>query len=176
MTHNYKYIVTGAGAAGLSLIYKIIKSGLLNKDRLLIIDKDDKASNDRTFCFWETEESDWEDIVFRSWNKAEFKSLNFFKSFELSPYTYKMIKGIDFYNFVKEEINNTENVDWVKEEVLDINEDIVRTNQNAYSGTYIFNSILKLKDVLDDFKSNTFVINNQIFMIRIFLCIFLKKE
>ena len=40
-------------------------------------------------------------IICGSWNNANFISDEYESSFELKPYTYKTIRGIDFYNYFK---------------------------------------------------------------------------
>ena len=52
---QYDYIIAGAGCAGLSLAVHMIHSGKFSDKKILIVDKDDKQKNDRTWCFWEKE-------------------------------------------------------------------------------------------------------------------------
>ena len=67
---QYDYIIAGAGCAGLSLAMHIIHSGKLQDKKVLLIDKDPKNSNDRTWCFWQSEEGLFEPIVYKEWQKA----------------------------------------------------------------------------------------------------------
>ena len=96
---SYDYIIAGAGCAGLSLAVHMIQSGHFNNRKILIIDKEDKQKNDRTWCFWETEPGLFEAIVHRQWKSAWFYGEGFSQLMELSPYQYKLIRGIDFYNY-----------------------------------------------------------------------------
>ena len=48
---KYDYIIAGAGLAGLMLALEMSKSSLKNK-KVLLVDKDPKNTNDRTWCFW----------------------------------------------------------------------------------------------------------------------------
>ena len=73
------YIVTGAGCAGLSLLMHLIHSGRFQDKKILLIDKDAKQSNDRTWCFWEEEEGLFEPIVYQQWQKLWFQSYGFSK-------------------------------------------------------------------------------------------------
>jgi lycopene beta-cyclase len=41
--------------AALSIIMRMIKSGKFADKRILLIDKEEKNKNDRTWCFWETQ-------------------------------------------------------------------------------------------------------------------------
>jgi lycopene beta-cyclase len=48
---DYDFILSGGGLAGLSLAYHLINSPLRDRS-ILIVDKDAKQQNDRTWCFW----------------------------------------------------------------------------------------------------------------------------
>ena len=64
---------------------------------ILLIEKDSKTQNDRTWCFWEEGLSEWEELIHHRWDSASFKAPNYQRHFTLAPYHYKMIRGIDFY-------------------------------------------------------------------------------
>ena len=74
------------------------QSGNFEGQRVLLIDRAAKDSNDRTWCFWEEGGGFFDGIVHRSWAKAWFHDDGFSKLLDLSPYRYKMIRGIDFYD------------------------------------------------------------------------------
>ena len=96
---EYDYIIAGAGAAGLSLAYHLNSAGLHDK-RILLLDRAPKTANDRTWCFWEAGQSPFEPVVFRQWEQVWFHGEGISKALELAPYRYKMIRGIDFYQFI----------------------------------------------------------------------------
>ena len=52
----FDYIIAGSGAAGLTLAYMLLENEYTKK-KLLIIDKDLKENNDRTWCFWQKEKT-----------------------------------------------------------------------------------------------------------------------
>jgi len=64
-TEKYDYIITGAGCAGLSLAMHMIHSGRFSDKKVLLVDKDPKRANDRTWCFWEKEEGLFQSIVYK---------------------------------------------------------------------------------------------------------------
>ena len=141
---KYDYIITGAGCAGLSLLYNILIDEKLQKSNILIIDKDQKKANDRTWCYWEKEVGVFESIVHHKWEKLQFLTDDFEREFDLKKYTYKMIRGLDFYNHVFELANKFDNVTFINEEISAIktvtNFVEVTTNNNVYKAKYIFNS------------------------------------
>ncbi|WP_121354199.1 lycopene cyclase family protein [Flavisolibacter nicotianae] len=160
---HYDYIIAGAGCAGLSLLMRILQQNELQQKRILLIDETEKERNDRTWCFWEKEESFFETIVFQSWDKLQFYSDDFSSEFSIAPYSYKMIRGIDFYRHCFAVIRQSPNVDFHKGKIDRLFSDAttgIVTGGKTITADYVFNSILfgkpelKKKDVwlLQHFK------------------------
>jgi len=91
----------------------MIRSGKFRDKKILLIDKEPKTKNDRTWCFWEKEMGFFEELVYRKWGKISFLSNYFSSTMDISPYQYKMIRGIDFYNYCFDEINKHSNIELV---------------------------------------------------------------
>lgn len=96
---HYDYIIAGAGAAGLSLVYHLIEAGLKDK-RILLLDRAPKTQNDRTWCFWEAVDGPFEAVIFQRWEQIWFYGEDFSKRLDIRPYAYKMLRGVDFYTFM----------------------------------------------------------------------------
>jgi len=101
---SYDFVFCGAGCASLSLLMRMIRSGKFADKKILLIDKEQKNKNDRTWCFWETQPGFFEDIVYHKWDTISFLSDDFSATTNIGPYQYKMIRGIDFYNYCFDEI------------------------------------------------------------------------
>ncbi|MHC0444506.1 lycopene cyclase family protein [Flavobacterium sp. 3-218] len=142
---HFDYIFTGTGLASLMTVYKMILSGKFADKSILLLDKDAKKTNDRTWCFWEKEESIWNPIISKKWDSALFANADFNRDLALKPYQYNQIRGLDFYNFVFDEISKHQNITFLNEKVTDINElethVFVGTEENRYTSVYLFNSI-----------------------------------
>ncbi|MEO6638628.1 MAG: lycopene cyclase family protein, partial [Ginsengibacter sp.] len=108
---QYDYIFLGAGCATLSIVMRMISSKKFADKKILLIDKDDKKKNDRTWCFWESGEDFFEEIVYHKWKQLFFTTDEENIPLEISPYQYKMIRGIDFYQHCFKEINSQANID-----------------------------------------------------------------
>lgn len=130
---------------------RLLKTGKFSNHKILLVDKEPKNKNDRTWCFWEKESGFFEDIVYRNWDHISFFGSDFSSSFDISPYQYKMIRGIDFYEYCFAEIKKHENVEIINAEVtkwefekealiLFLNDEAHRLINN---NTHIFNSIYK---------------------------------
>ncbi|OEK05280.1 lycopene cyclase family protein [Roseivirga misakiensis] len=135
-----EYIIAGAGASGLTLAYLLSANKDIKKS-ILLIDRDDKTTNDRTWCFWEKEDNLFEHLVHKTWPNVVFKGTGFSETFDVSPYQYKLIRGIDFYAFMKKTLLADDRVTWIKDEIKHINADgIVETSSETYQGEYVFDS------------------------------------
>ena len=142
---HFDYIFTGTGLAALMTIYKMILSGKFADKSILLLDENQKKSNDRTWCFWAKEETIWDSVISKKWDLALFANQDFKRDLALKPYQYNQIRGLDFYNFVFDELSKHSNVIFLNEKVTDINElethVFIGTEQNRYTCNYLFNSI-----------------------------------
>lgn len=143
MSH-YDYIIIGAGAAGLLLAEAMGSDSFFSNKSILVLDKDNKTKNDRTWCFWERGKGQFDDLVHKTWDNIYVGGQLFQKSTSIAPYTYKMLRGIDFYNHFLPKVKAYPNITWIQEEVLDIqereNEVLVSTTNQKFSGQTIFSS------------------------------------
>ena len=48
---KYDIIIAGSGCAGLSLLYRILKDPVLKTKKILVVDKGEKNTNDRIWCY-----------------------------------------------------------------------------------------------------------------------------
>jgi lycopene beta-cyclase len=151
---RYDYIVTGGGCAGLSFILHVLQTPSLSNKSILLIEKEQNRTNDRTWCYWEKSSGFFEEIVFRKWDMAWFHGLGYGALKQLGPYAYKMIRGIDFYNHCYDRIAQSGRVDLLHEKVNGIeNTDdgvVVRAGNEIFRGDFAFNSILFEQPILKD--------------------------
>ncbi len=141
---HYDYIIAGGGGAGLSLLYYLLQEPALKQKRILLIDKEAKDSNDRTWCFWEAEESPFEHLLTASWEQLYFHSANFSSLLNISPYKYKMLRSSAFYSYIHQLAIEADNVDLLQgEEISDIEEvaGVVQVGERKFTGDYIFSSL-----------------------------------
>ncbi|WP_026713990.1 lycopene cyclase family protein [Flavobacterium daejeonense] len=142
---HYDYIFTGSGLAALMTVYKMVSSEKFKDKTILLLDENPKRTNDRTWCFWEKENAIWDSIVSKKWDSALFANEDFRRNLEIQPYQYKMIQGLDFYNFVFELLSKQKNITFLNEKVTDINElekhVYVATENNSFTCDQVFNSV-----------------------------------
>lgn len=142
---DFDYIIAGAGAAGLSLLYRMIRSGKFQDKSILLADRSEKKINDRTWCFWEKGKGVFEEIVFRSWDKIGVYGDDSRCETTIAPYSYKMIRGIDFYNYCLDLIRAQSNITIKYGEITDLagraEDASVTIDGQTYSAHYVFSSI-----------------------------------
>lgn len=154
MQKQYDYIIAGAGCAGMSLLMRMVVDPFFASKKILVVDADAKQQNDRTWCFWETQPDLFEPIVHHQWKKLDFYSNLYSSELSIDPYSYKMIKGIDFYNYVKTKAALSPNIEWRKatvKKLVDTIFEFAGTNDLAgielidgetIYAEYVFSSIL----------------------------------
>ncbi len=146
MVNQYDYIICGAGAAGLSLAFRLCDPDFHHLN-ILLIDKDEKKENDHTWCFWDKMDSPFDAITSNQFSKINFYSQSLEKSINIAPYRYKMIQSDTFYSMVREKIEQSPHISWIKEEVLEITDSdqdcTVTTNHDSYTCKEVFTSIFK---------------------------------
>ena len=145
---HYDYIFLGAGCASLSIIMRMLASNEFAQKKILLIERELKVKNDRTWCFWEKAPGFFEDIVYHKWNRLLFKTGESETILEMGNYTYKMIRGIDFYEKCFPVINLKKNIDVVYGEIsftepvnnssrIKINDELLLAGEK----TIVFNSL-----------------------------------
>jgi lycopene beta-cyclase len=116
---RYDLVFLGGGCATLSLLTRLIESNACRDKRFLIIDSSDKKSNDRTWCFWEKGLGYFEKLVHHEWEKLDFKQARFSGGLNMGGYRYKMIRGIDFYEYCLQVLRSSGQVDFLQDEITD---------------------------------------------------------
>ncbi len=150
--NHYDYIICGGGASGLLLAYRMCKDPYFENHSILLIEKDVKNINDRTWCFWESGKGDLEKMVHKTWNHAYFNADGFEMDFSLQPFQYKMIRSLDFYQSMKEKLTEFDQLTQIREKVTRIAENSVTTEVKTYHGDLIFSSIFDPKKLYQQKK------------------------
>jgi lycopene beta-cyclase len=140
---HYDYLMLGGGAAGLGLAFALVNSQLSDR-KILIVDKDSKTSNDRTWSFWTPSPTPFDRMAFRVWDSLEFKSPGFQKCFQLEPYHYQTIRGIDYYRSIRAELAKFPNVHLMQGMVTDVQDGSkaarVRIDEQEFQAEWVFDS------------------------------------
>ena len=142
---QYDYVIIGAGCAGLSLLMRLLDNN--SHAKVLLLDSAEKNSNDRTWCFWEKDKDYFENIVYKKWDDVFFCDADGYSKLDMGAYSYKMIRGIDFYEYCFERIRKSPGVDFQIANIQSVAVENRRCNISTEKGIieaearYVFNSI-----------------------------------
>ncbi|NVO30685.1 lycopene cyclase family protein [Hymenobacter lapidiphilus] len=131
LVRDYDYLLVGGGAAGLSLAYHISQEPRLAGKRVLILEPDAKDRNDRTWSFWADAPTLFDGIIAHEWEKLAFRSPGFERILAPERYRYKMIRGLDFYQFVRQMLTGNPQFTWLRTTV----QELASTPTGARAGT-----------------------------------------
>lgn len=96
---DFDLIVAGAGPASFALLGALDGVGL-GGQRVLLVDRMQRRGDDRTWCYWETRAGRFEHLVAHRWSTLEVHGpapSDAGRRLAIAPYTYKMIRGGDFF-------------------------------------------------------------------------------
>ena len=141
----YDYIILGGGAAGLSLAYMMNKDPFFLNKKIVIFEKEQKNTNDRTWSYWESNKGSWDHLLTKKWRTIHFAGSGYDQRIDIQPYTYKCIRSSDFYDDVNNELNENTSIEIRREEVIrckDVGNLVeVVTKKGQYKGLKVFSSI-----------------------------------
>lgn len=148
----FDFIIAGGGLAGLSLAYYLSKSELQKLD-VLIIDASAKNNNDKTWCYWSDEEDDFSKICEKEWSKIGIQGIGSdLQVEEIAPYKYRKLKSEDWYKFVKNQLKNFPNFQFLQAEIEDIHYAGLGTMVETSKGKFLARK--KLFDSISPFPYN----------------------
>ena len=130
----------------------MMSHSFFKEKKILLIDADDKKKNDRTWCFWEDKPGIFQPIVYKEWESIDFYSSSFSGRWEIAPYRYKMIRGIDLYRFVFAQISSHPNIHFLQDKVQHLRTEngraFVQASTVEFNAQYLFNSIVFQPELL----------------------------
>ncbi len=146
---TYDFIIAGAGAAGLSLLWHFLHSSL-KYQKLLLIDNSFDIINDKTWCFWSSNHP-FSSMAYHSWSELEVISDGNVYSEQLSSYQYHCIRNGDYRNKILELSRQFKNVDLLESNVFGFESRadmaVVQTEEGEFHGRWIFQSVMNSPQV-----------------------------
>ncbi len=153
---EFDYIICGGGAAGLLLLNAMKVDDFFVAKKILLIEKEVKNSDDRTWSFWETGDGNFDNLLSKKWNHATFISPQKRRDFNLSPYRYKMMRSNAFYNSYFPLESEPQNIRILQAEVKELNSTVdhtvVVTDQGVFSASQVFSSLFDPKKITTQSK------------------------
>lgn len=149
MSQNNRYdvIIAGAGASGLSLLWYLLNSKVLDHLKILLIDKDLSPKDDKTWCFWDSGDFPIDDIYHHTWKNLQVNAYSQSFKAELSRYNYHCIRSYDYAAMILNMAKASDRVELIEAEIIDFNHEhnqgLILTQKGAFKADYIFQSALK---------------------------------
>jgi lycopene beta-cyclase len=142
----YDFIIAGGGLSGLSLACRMMRTPLREKS-ILIVDRDPKQRDDRTWGFWANAPTLYDTVISNSWDRLLVVGED--DAPHTIPlaggYRYHVIRGLDFYRFVRAELAAFENVTFLHGRVGSIEDGrdaaSITVDDKPFYGRWIFNSL-----------------------------------
>lgn len=148
---TYDYIFTGVGLSAFLVVHELKKSTILQDKKILLIDLNTSKTNDRTWCFWERKEGEWDFLATKKWDSAIFKTNDFSIDCLGGKLQYKMIEPVTLFTHIKNELGAYPGVEWIHEKVINIQQNNnsvdVHTSKNNYKANYVINSIFDIQTI-----------------------------
>lgn len=91
----YNYVILGAGCAGLSLCYQLLRRSVTGS--ILILDRKTEFLDDRTWCFWDVEPTPFSHLANRRWNSWKLRAAGREVVRGAAKHPYLCLSGADFY-------------------------------------------------------------------------------
>ncbi|WP_373551146.1 lycopene cyclase family protein [Haliscomenobacter sp.] len=146
MKQHFDCIIAGGGCAGLSLAYYLVEQGYLGD--VLILDREQKSNNDRTWCWWSKSPTPFDSLFMHRWQHLKFADHSKQRAQSIDPYRYCLLRSADFYHFIQQRLALAPNVTWLQSEIESIEDAetgaIVRAGGTSFSAEWVFSSIQKL--------------------------------
>lgn len=138
---RYEYVILGAGCAGLSLCYYLLKQGVT--EPILILDQKNEFADDRTWCFWDVEPTPFSHLASKRWNSWTLHVDGEKVEQRTTLHPYQCITAADFYRAALDRIASYKNVTLRLGEPVEAykehdDETYVSTLQNTYTARYVF--------------------------------------
>lgn len=148
MQKDYDIIIAGMGGAGMLLAWELTQNPSLNL-RVLLIDKAEKRSNDRTWSFWAEDGNSLDSAVYRKWHKLAFRSSSYSAELDTAPYVYHTLRSAEFYQQVSQAIKNDKRCTIHYASIKNIEDTgtyvTVETEEHTFKANYVFDSLLSLE-------------------------------
>lgn len=148
MNHKTRFniIIAGAGAAGLTLLWYLMKSDSLNNKRILVLDKSFSQENNKTWCFWDSHNLAVDEFIYHTWQELEVGVLGELFSEKLKNFTYQCIRNGDYSGHIQKQASTFKNITFLEADILSFTSagelGIVETGKGTFTSPFIFQSAL----------------------------------
>lgn len=109
MHSHVDLVILGGGCAGLSLASRLSELGK-DAPKVLIIEQRKSYINDRTWCFWDIENPEYQSLASHGWSKFVVANNNHSNEYNCSQHQYLMLESHHFYEYALANIGSNSNI------------------------------------------------------------------
>lgn len=153
-THSYDYILAGAGAAGLSLLWYLLHSPALKEKTILLTDRSLQPNAEKTWCFWDDHEFPMKEWVHHSWDRLKVRAFDQEFTEKPSRFGYHCMRSLDYSQSLLQVARQDSRVTLLEAEIqgFDINNFAINnqdrrgrviTSEGTFDAEWVFQSALK---------------------------------
>lgn len=110
---KYNFVFAGGGLSGLCTAYYLSLSGI-DFESALILDRDEKNVDDRTWCFWSSLPAAFEGLVSHKWRQLGVAFEDFSRLERIGGNGYQLVRSLDFYRFVEDRLRSDGRFEWLQ--------------------------------------------------------------
>lgn len=148
--NKYDYIIAGAGAAGLSLLWYILNSEHLMQKKILLADRQLEWNAEKTWCFWDDSDIPDTSWINKSWHRIKVSDG---KKIFLSKNgtTYHCIESKTFREKLLKKANEAPNVTLIEGDISEFEElpeeVVMKTSIGDFRASMAFQSVFQKHEV-----------------------------
>ncbi len=163
------FVILGGGCSALSFINQVIEQKI-TKYSFIIIEKQKKYVDDKSWCFWSENIKKNKNIIEASWSSFSFNLDNTTNFLSSINFKYYYVRSIKFYETIKKKISNYAYI------TLRLNETIISIkNKKNYYEVITNKNIYLAKNVLDT-RPNINIYEKKPFLHQCFVGYEIKSE
>lgn len=144
---RFDIIIAGAGAAGLSLLWRIMDSPVFRDQSILLIDQSFEPVNDKTWCYWDDLQLPDANLIHHAWNELLVKFGENRYSEKLKRYNYKCLRSEVFSEHILQKARKSKHVCFLQADINNFSCTdefaLVHTSKGDFESNRIFQSALK---------------------------------
>lgn len=151
--NRFDYIIAGAGAAGLSLLWYMLQSESLKEKQILLVDLKLSPNHDKTWCFWDDSNLPMQELIHQSWDKLSVTAFGRNFTETLQRHKYHCVRSGEYTTRLLQLAKSADNVTMLESAITGFSEKksagVIHTEKGDFEAEWIFQSALRPENFTD---------------------------